>query len=253
MHGINIAFDRVAEFYDLYVDCDFDLEFWRGVAKAAQGPRLELMCGTGRISLAILRDGTSIEGLDYCDKLLDVFRGKLADARLATELHFADARHFDLAKRYGLIFLGFHSIAEVVADSDKLELFRNVRRHLAYDGRFWISIHNPPHRRAGLDGRCRPIGEYRLESGEELRISGEYSLDERTWIATGRQIYRCFAEGNETRSVELPIRFHLISPERLDELLATAGLNVTQRLGSYSGEEFDSSRSEVYIARSQPG
>jgi SAM-dependent methyltransferase len=162
MPDVNIDFDLVAEFYDVYVNCDFDLDFWRSTAQAMHGPRLELMCGTGRIAMAILRDGVAIEGLDYSVRLLDVFRSKLAGAGLETILHHGDARRFDLGQRYGLIFLGFHAIAEVISDRDKLDVFRDVHRHLADDGEFWISIHNPPQRRAGLDGIARPIGSYHL-------------------------------------------------------------------------------------------
>ena len=28
MPDVNIDFDLVAEFYDIYVNCDFDLDFW---------------------------------------------------------------------------------------------------------------------------------------------------------------------------------------------------------------------------------
>jgi len=254
MPDVNIDFDSVAEFYDGYVHCDIDLDFWRNVARATRSPRLELMCGTGRIALAILRDGEAIEGLDYSAGLLDVFRAKLARAGLATTLYHDDARRFDLPQHYGLIFIGFHAIAEVIYDSDKLDVFCNVRRHLAADGEFWMSIHNPPQRRVGLDGVSRPIATCHLaDTGEDLHVVGEYQLDENTGIATGRQIYRCSVGGAETRCVTLPVRFHLIAPERLDELLAAAGLIVTRRLGTYTGEEFDPTKSPVYIARCQSG
>ncbi|NLE38303.1 MAG: hypothetical protein GX621_09795, partial [Pirellulaceae bacterium] len=124
-----------------------------------------------------------------------------------------------------------------------------VRRHLSEQGEFWISIHNPPQRRNALDGRNRPIGKYVLATGEELHVSGEYLLDTRTDIATGRQFYRCFANGKPTRSLELPVRFHLISPERLEQLLDDAELTVLQRFGTYERDDFDSAKSPVYIAQ----
>jgi len=252
--NVNIDFDSVAEFYDAYVNCDFDLDFWRDVAKSTRSPRLELMCGTGRIAMAILGNGLAIEGMDYSVKLLEVFRSKLTRVGLETVLYHDDARRFNLNRRYGLIFIGFHAIAEVISDHEKLEVFRNVHRHLAADGVFWVSIHNPPQRRAGLDGIYRPIGTYRLaDTCEEVHVNGEYCLDERSGIVTGRQVYRCFTDGRETRGNELPIQFHLVAPERLDELLTEAGLRVIRRLGTYTRERFDPSTSPVYLAECQLG
>jgi len=204
--------------------------------------------------MAILGDGMATEGLDYNVKLLLVFRSKLTRAGLKTVLYHEDARRFNLNRRYGLIFIGFHAISEVISSHETLDVFRNVHRHLAADGVFWVSIHNPPQRRAGLDGIHRPIGTYRLaDTSEELHVSGEYRLDERSSIVTGRQVYRCFMDGRETRGNELPIQFHLIAPEQLDELLTEAGLLVTRRLGTYTGERFDPSTSPFYLAECQLG
>ena len=247
--AVNIDFDRVSEFYDLYVNATFDLRFWINVARRAPAPRLELMCGTGRITLPILAAGLDVEGLDYSTALLTVFRRKLAVENLTTTLQLADARDFGLGRKYGLIFIGFHSIAEVVDDDDKLRVFRTVRRHLAADGVFWVSLHNPPQRRAALDGRLVDLGHYRVPLGDEqVHVTGCYELDAQTGIATGTQVYRCWRAGQITRCVELPMGFHLLTPERLDTLLATAGLTVVDRLGDYAGSAFDAATSPYYVA-----
>jgi hypothetical protein len=59
-----IDFDRVSEFYDLYVHTEADVGFWKRVAGEAKPPRLELMAGTGRITLPLLEAGLSVEGID---------------------------------------------------------------------------------------------------------------------------------------------------------------------------------------------
>jgi len=51
----SIDFDPVAHVYDLHLTATFDLAFWVEEARRHPGPRLEVMCGTGRISLPILR------------------------------------------------------------------------------------------------------------------------------------------------------------------------------------------------------
>ena len=58
----SIDFERIHDLYDpMVADVTFDLPFWIEVARAASPPRLELMCGTGRITLPILAAGLEIE------------------------------------------------------------------------------------------------------------------------------------------------------------------------------------------------
>ena len=55
----SIDFDQVADLYDSYVQVDFDVEFWRQEAATTGGKVLELMCGTGRIGLPLIKAGVS--------------------------------------------------------------------------------------------------------------------------------------------------------------------------------------------------
>lgn len=208
----NIDFDPVAELYDLYANTTYDLEFWRSVAAASAAPRLELLCGTGRILASL---GVEAEGLDYSEGLLAVARRKLP---LAT-LHMGDARDFSLGKTYGLIFLAFQSISEVISNDDKRRVFECVRRHL--DGRFWVTAHEPSQRRAMFDGREIDLGTH-----AGVRVTGSYRIGEGN-LVTGVQRYR------GARTVDLPMRFHLIEPAELERLLVESGFRIEERYGDY--------------------
>lgn len=252
-HGVNIEFDRVHEFYDLYVNTKLDIGFWLAVARQSLAPRLELMCGTGRITLPLLEAGFEIEGLDYSGRLLDVFRKKLTERGLTTHLYHGDARHFKSEQRYGLIFIGFQAIAEVLDDADKLQLFDTIHRHLLPQGQFWLTIHNPEIRRQTLDGRKLDLGTFPLATpGEEVRISATFRLNHENGLVSGVQTYRCFRGDKPTRAIDLPVRFHLLEPERLEELIRSAGMTVTRRLGDYEGGLFDADRSPFFIVCCRP-
>ena len=245
-----IDFDRASEFYDLYVHTAADVGFWKRVAGESKPPRLELMAGTGRITLPLLEAGLPVEGLDYSAGLLAVLERKMRAAGIEAPLHHADARSFDLGKKFGLVFVGFQSISEVVEDDDKNRVFGSVRRHLAPGASFWVTIHNPPACRGMVDGRTVDLGTFHLDStGEDVTISGRYLLDESTGIVSGKQTYRCLRDGRESRLVELPMRFHLVPPQRLVELLRASGFDVVERLGDYDGSAFEPLRSPFFIAR----
>ena len=98
----SIDFDPVADLYDVLVQVDFDIDFWKEEA-AGSASVLELMCGTGRIGYPLVETGVSYTGIDYSRKLLERFETRLVDRRNAT-LVFDDARYFELSKRFDLIF-----------------------------------------------------------------------------------------------------------------------------------------------------
>jgi len=44
-------YNHVADLYDIAIQVDFDLPFFLDQVRGVSGPILELMCGTGRVSL----------------------------------------------------------------------------------------------------------------------------------------------------------------------------------------------------------
>jgi hypothetical protein len=52
----SIDFDLVADLYDAYVKTDLDIGFYMDLCKGRE-QILELMCGTGRVSLPLIRAG----------------------------------------------------------------------------------------------------------------------------------------------------------------------------------------------------
>jgi SAM-dependent methyltransferase len=252
--AVNIDFDPVAEFYDYCVITTFDLGFWIEVARRSSSPRLELMCGTGRLTIPILQAGLLVEGLDYSRGLVEICRGKAFKFGLDLKLHLGDARDFDLAKKYELVFIGFHAISEVLTNEDKERVFRCVRRHLSDNGHFWISCHNPIVRRTTLDGKERVMGIFPVDYGdEELHFSGQFFLDTGTNIATGIQKYVIKRNGIGIEKRELSVRFHLISPDELTGVLERVGWIVDEQYGDYDFSPYNAEASPFFIVRCHPG
>ena len=64
-----------ARFYDAYfTGLEGEVDFYIDEALDADGPVLELGCGTGRVLLPIARAGVEITGLDVSADLLGVLR-----------------------------------------------------------------------------------------------------------------------------------------------------------------------------------
>jgi ubiquinone/menaquinone biosynthesis C-methylase UbiE len=87
----NIDFGTVADLYDLYVQWDVDIPFFLKACAAVEGEVLELMCGTGRLSLPLLRAGIQMCCLDYSAEMLAILRQKLAQENLTADVQETDS------------------------------------------------------------------------------------------------------------------------------------------------------------------
>lgn len=60
----SIDYDSIAEIYDLYVTADYDVPFFVSEVAGVKGPILELMAGTGRLSLPLVEAGARLTCID---------------------------------------------------------------------------------------------------------------------------------------------------------------------------------------------
>ena len=78
------GWDAYADFYDWENAQTFDrrdMRFWQDMAKRANGPILELGCGTGRVTLPIARTGAHIVGVDRSAEMLAYARRRVRRAK----------------------------------------------------------------------------------------------------------------------------------------------------------------------------
>jgi SAM-dependent methyltransferase len=155
-----IRFDDVADLYDHYVDVDFDIGFFLKEAGKINGSVLELTCGTGRVSIPLLQAGVDLTCIDYSPGMLRIFRKKLAEKNISCDVILMDITRLNLRKRFELIFIPFNSIAEIVDRSKHLPTLKRIKSHLAADGRFICTLHNPSIRIASIDGTLKTIGRF---------------------------------------------------------------------------------------------
>jgi SAM-dependent methyltransferase len=119
-----------------------DVEFYLGLAREAQGPVLELGCGTGRVLLEIAAAGFPCTGLDPSPSMLEALRAKPFPRSL--RLVRAPMQNFDLgADRFTLIYSAFRAFQHLYEVEDQLACLAHVRRHLAPRGIFAFDVFNP--------------------------------------------------------------------------------------------------------------
>ncbi len=90
-----IKFDKIADIYDYYVNVDFDIPFFLKETENFKGEILELMCGTGRVSVPLLDSGRQMTCIDYSKGMLDSFAQKTGNKKYAVNLVQMDVTKLD--------------------------------------------------------------------------------------------------------------------------------------------------------------
>lgn len=242
-----VDFDRVADLYDSYVATDLDIPFFLSEAQAAGGDILELMCGTGRVTIPLLERGLNITCVDYSAKMLDKFREKIKDTDLKAELIEADVKKLNLGRKFSLIYIPFHAFQEILAEDEQRETLGRICDHLADDGKFICTLQNPKIRLQNCDGQIRVLGKF-PHGDKDMIINIVFYQNPDTKIVHGFQFYEFYDKSgimDEKRILE--IKFRLSEAHEFEELAKSAGFKVERLYGDYIKGKFDSEKSPFMI------
>ncbi|HEY7960356.1 MAG TPA: class I SAM-dependent methyltransferase [Solirubrobacteraceae bacterium] len=112
-----------------------DLPLWRELARACpDDPILDVGAGTGRVALALARDGRAVVALDRDPRLLRALRERAGE--LAVETVCADARRFALPAHgeLGLCLAPMQTVQLLGGATGRRAFLRCVREHLRPGG-----------------------------------------------------------------------------------------------------------------------
>ncbi len=216
----------------------FDLPFFLAEAKAASGPVLELMAGTGRVSLPLVEAGVALTCVDASAEMLSRLREKLARRQMQAQVVQADVRTLDLGQSFDLAILPFNSFSELAEPADQERALAAIHRHLRPGATFICTLHNPSVRRRSADGQPRLVGRYPLDDGTLLLWSAARCVAD-GGLVEGVQVYEEYdSEGMLRRQRMLDMRFALIERADFERRAAAAGFRVTELYGDYDRSPF---------------
>ncbi len=243
-----IEFDRVADLYDDFVCTEFDVPFWLDESKSVSGKVLELACGTGRVSIPLLKAGVDLSCVDYAPEMIARFRQKLEMSHLSCPLYCQDMAELELPHHFDLIFISFHSFSELIDKQRQRFALRRIRSHLTKEGRFICTLQNPAVRTRSLDGKMRLIGEFPLPGGGMLVVRTRLSFNSSTQIASGEQVYdRLSPEKVLVEQHFLNINFYLFNKLEFESLLSESGYSIEALCGDYENRPFEEGTSPYMI------
>jgi SAM-dependent methyltransferase len=245
-----IDYDRVADVYDLYVTSDLDVGFYMEEAAKVRGKVLELMCGTGRVSIPLLEAGVDLTCVDASEGMLARLEESLRERGLVAQVLRVDVRYLNLREEFELALIPFHSFSELISPHDRELALRATHRCLKEGGRLICPLHNPTLRARSADGALRLNGSFPTADGGLLVVSGFETLDEGSGVVDRVQLYEFFDASSNLRAKRvLPMRFALIDRSEFAELVDAAGFVPVALYGTYKRGEYleDSSPFMIWV------
>ncbi len=240
----------IADLYDVYVTTTADIPFFLEELTMTSGPVLELMAGTGRLSLPLAKAGAKLTCVDISGSMLARLRTKLADGGLEAEVVEADVCQLALPGRsYGLALLPFQSFGELITLEAQQAALERVMAHLQPGGRFVCTMHNPSVRRAMVDGQLRLLGTFTLPEGRGTLLL--WSLQQflpDTSLVRASQFYEQYdLEGCLKNKHWLDVHFSLVNRSGFEVLAEASGFRVAALYGSYDRSPFHDETSPFMI------
>lgn len=170
-----------------------DAPFYAALAREADGPTLELGCGTGRVYLELLRAGVDADGVDADAAALDRLRAKADDAGLSPSVRTGDMTDLSVDRTYDLVVCPFNALQHATTVEDQRATLAGVHDALAPGGRFVFDVFVP-----SFDAVCETYGEWDEETVE--RDGREYTLRSRTRIVD--EVEQTFRVETEAHTLE---------------------------------------------------
>ncbi len=233
-----------------YVHIRGDVPYYARVASETNGAILELACGTGRLTIPMVRTGAAVHGIDVSPAMIQRAEEKRrdlpADAQARLSLEVADMRTLRRAERYGAVILAFNTLMHMINDADLEAALATARAHLDRDGLFHFDLHTPLFDLLSRDpnGRFDPQEMIDPATGDRYVVTESNEYDPRTQL---NRMYFYYQQvdherrpiGRERRSA---LELRVIFPRELERWLASAGFEII-------GEWDDFDRATVFTGK----
>jgi SAM-dependent methyltransferase len=120
-----------------------DVDFYAERALDAEGPVLEMACGTGRIYLPLLDVGVDADGFDRSAGALALLCETAAEVGFSPSVWRADMTAFGTDRRYDLVICPFNAVQHLLTVEAQLAALREAHRVLAPGGRLVFDVFVP--------------------------------------------------------------------------------------------------------------
>jgi SAM-dependent methyltransferase len=245
-------YDSIADLYDIYVPATFDIDFFINETKKTSGEVMELMSGSGRVSIPLIEAGVKLTCVDISTKLNAIFKEKLEQKGLHADIYQMDVCELDIPKKFAMVIIPFHSFAHIISPDEQRKALSRIHQHLLPGGTFICTLRNPTVRRLDIDGQLSLVDAYPLaeKQGKLLWWMLEEFDPDDDQVVNAYEIFEEYdTEGSMIAKRLMELHFRLTTKDEFEQLLKDAGFLIMALYGDYAYHEFDphSSPSLVWV------
>ena len=249
------GWDEYAPFYDWENARTLgrrDVPFWRNVARQANGPVLELGCGTGRISLPLARAGVDLIGIDRSGPMLARAAKRLSAQRrreglkkqTRLQLVRGDIRHLPFTTgSFDLVLAPYGILQSLIRERDLTATLSSVADVLAPGGLFGVDLVPDVPNWREYSNRIQLKG--RAAGGVHLTLVESVRQDRAKHLTIFNQTYIA-RRGGESKEHSFDLTFRTVPIPTFVKRLEKHGFGVEAVLGDYRGGAWDE-RADVWI------
>jgi SAM-dependent methyltransferase len=196
---------------------------------AGQQAALEFAVGTGRIALPLVQAGVRVDGIELSQDMVDRMREKPDGDNV--QVTMGDTSRVTTGRTYGLVYLVYNTIGNLLTQDDQVRCFQNAARHLTDGGVFVLECRVPT-------APARPGQQYvdAEHVGVDHVVLDVCRYDPVTQVLDENHV-RIGVEG----VIFSPIRLRLAYPPEFDLMARIAGLRLRERWGGWNGEPYTAS------------
>jgi SAM-dependent methyltransferase len=245
-------YDIVSDLYDTYVQFDFDINFYLDKYSNFNGNALELMAGTGRLSIPLLRNNVSLDCVDLSKGLLDKLRDKLIANKLISNVFCQNICMLQIPHKYDSVIIGCNSFGEIIKKEDRIKVIRSVYDLLNDNGEFVITLHNPINRRKLIDRTLKHVGNF-IKDEKTISFSIT-SHEDQNAVVHLNQFYEIYdINGCMIEKKMINLNFALIPKNDIEKELINEGFKIKEVFGNFNKEIFNEVESTYIIVIATKG
>lgn len=189
---------------------------------------LEFAIGTGRIALPLSATGMQVDGVELSPDMIERLRAKPG----GTKIHIVqgDMSTMSTGRTYGVVYLVFNTIFNLLTVDGQINCFANAARHLDAHGVFVVET--------ALPHSWIPSGTLDYVHTEQVNLDS-VMFD----VAKYDPVTQLLTENHvriSTTGVSMnPIVCRLITPGEMDLMARMAGLHLVHRFANWQKTPFD--------------
>ena len=195
---------------------------------AGERTALEFAIGTGRIALPLAARGVQVDGIELSPHMVEILRAKPGAQQI--NITMGDMSSTNTGRRYGLVYLVFNTIFNLLTAEEQIRCFQNAAQHLDPGGYFVVETALPhawiaPDQTDYVHAEQVDTDTVRLDVARYDPIT--QLLEENHVSITPNGVTMA------------PIVCRLITPGEMDLMARIAGLRLVQRFANWQRSIFD--------------